>query len=77
MNFSNLAFNVYDLLNIFIPENDGTVFINYCMIWMSFIPTSLKMEIYFKFLVRIVLKFIFNSVVSSLSPFMIYFLLSS
>ena len=47
MNFSNLAFNVYDLLNIFIPENDGTVFINYCMIWMSFIPTSLKMEIYF------------------------------
>ena len=32
INFSFLTFNVGDLLNILRPENDGTVFINYCMI---------------------------------------------
>ena len=77
MNLSYLALIAEDLQRIFIPVNDGTHFMNYWITWISVRLTSFKIEAYFKFLDKIVLKFVFNSVVSSFSPFKIYFLLYS
>lgn len=77
MNLSYLALMAEDLHKSFSPENEGTVFLNYWISWISLRSTSFKMEAYFRFFDKIVLKFVFNSVVSSFSPLMIYFLLYS